>query len=216
VQARTAAERGSPVEMADAVADSGLGASETTREIDGPRTDSSTRESPLGHPVTVTVVATAVAGLAFGVYSGIARSLLAAFFAAVLVVLAAIDLEHRRIPNRIVLPAASIVLAAHIAIAPGRTVELILAPLAAAAFLFAPNLINSTAMGMGDVKLALLLGAGLGWAVVGALLVGFVATLPFAVWVLVRGGQTARNATLPLGPFLAFGGLVVLIVPQLG
>jgi prepilin signal peptidase PulO-like enzyme (type II secretory pathway) len=67
---------------------------------------------------------------------------------------------------------------------------------------------------MGDVKLALLLGAGLGWGVIGALLVGFLATLPFAIAVLVKGGRAATS-TLPLGPFLAFGGLVVLIVPRL-
>jgi hypothetical protein len=61
----------------------------------------------------------------------------------------------------------------------------------------------------------LLLGAGLGWGVVGAVLVGFMATLPFAVAILVRAGRSARNATLPLGPFLVFGGLFVLLAPRL-
>jgi leader peptidase (prepilin peptidase)/N-methyltransferase len=167
------------------------------------------------HPLAVAAVAIGVAAVAFAVYPTLSRSLLAAFLAAVLVVLAAIDLERRIIPNRIVLPATAIVLIAHIAIAPGRAVELIVAPLAAALFLFLPNLFNSSAMGMGDVKLALLLGAGLGWSVVGALLVGFLATVPFAVALLIQGGSAARKAALPLGPFLAFGGLVVLIVPRL-
>jgi leader peptidase (prepilin peptidase) / N-methyltransferase len=180
-----------------------------------------TRDTPsrpgalVSHPLRVGVVTVATAALAFASYPTIARSALAAFFAGVLIVLAAIDLEHRIIPNKIVLPATAIVLAAHIAIEPGRTVELIVAPLAAAVFLFLPNLFTSSAIGMGDVKLALLLGAGLGWGVIGALLIGFLATVPFAIAVLIRGGAAARKTMLPLGPFLAFGGLVILIVPRL-
>jgi leader peptidase (prepilin peptidase) / N-methyltransferase len=180
-----------------------------------------TRQAPsrpgalVSHPLRVGVVMVATAALAFASYPTIARSALAAFFAGVLIVLAAIDLEHRIIPNKIVLPATAIVLAAHIAIEPGRTVELIVAPLAAAVFLFLPNLFTSSAIGMGDVKLALLLGAGLGWGVIAALLIGFLATVPFAIAVLIRGGAAARKTMLPLGPFLAFGGLVILIVPRL-
>jgi leader peptidase (prepilin peptidase)/N-methyltransferase len=169
----------------------------------------------LRHPLPVAGVAIVVAAVAFACYPAGPRAVLAAFFAAVLVVLSATDLDRRVIPNVIVLPATVIVLIAHIAIAPGRTVELIVAPLAAALFLFLPNVFNSSAMGMGDVKLALLLGAGLGWGVIGALLVGFLAVLPFALAVLIRGGRGARTASLPLGPFLAFGGLVILIVPKL-
>ena len=156
-----------------------------------------------------------MAALAFASYPTTARSTLAAFLAAVLVVLAATDLERRIIPNRIVLPAIAVVFVAHVAIDPSRTIELIVAPLAAALFLFLPNLINSSAIGMGDVKLALLLGVGLGVGVVAALLVGFMAILPFAIVMLVRGGAAARKQALPLGPFLAFGGLVVLIAPRL-
>jgi leader peptidase (prepilin peptidase)/N-methyltransferase len=169
----------------------------------------------LAHPIPTAIVTVAVAALAAAVYPTPARSALAAFFAAVLVVLSAVDLERRIIPNRIVLPATVIVLIAHIAIAPGRTLELILAPLAAALFLFLPNLLNASAVGMGDVKLALLLGVGLGWGVIGALLVGFLSTLPFAITMLVRGGAAARTKMMPLGPFLAFGGLVILIAPRL-
>ena len=182
-----------------------------------PETPASPTETAplLAHPLPTAVAALALAAVAFACYPIGARSALAAFFASVLVVLAATDLERRIIPNRIVLPATVIVLIAHIAITPSRTVELILAPLAAALFLLLPNLLNSSAMGMGDVKLALLLGAGLGWGVIGALLVGFLSTLPIAIAMIVRGGAAARKQTIPLGPFLAFGGLVVLIVPRL-
>ncbi len=184
-------------------------------DVDGTEQDSPAQPF-IGRPLQIGSIAIAVAIITFVSYPSISRSLLAALLAAVLVVLAGIDLERRIIPNVIVLPATAVVFAWHVAIAPGRTVELIIAPLAAALFLFLPNLINSAAIGMGDVKLALLLGAGLGWGVIGALLIGFISTLPFAIVALARGGTAAGKGTLPLGPFLAFGGLVILILPRIG
>jgi leader peptidase (prepilin peptidase)/N-methyltransferase len=128
----------------------------------------------------------------------------------VLVVLAAIDLERRIIPNRIVLPATGLILATQIALSPDGAFEWVAAAVGAALFLLLPLLIYPSGMGMGDVKLALLLGAGLGWAVVPALFVGLMAAFVAAVVVLVRGGLAARKTALPFGPFLAFGGLVAL------
>ncbi len=141
-----------------------------------------------------------------------AHELVVAFFAAVLLVLSVIDLRTRRLPNRIVLPAAGIVLVAQIAIAPDRALEWILGALGAFAFLLAVNLFNPAGLGMGDVKLALLLGAALGWAVGAALVVGFVAAAIAGMVMIARGGWSARKATLPLGPFLAFGGLAALLL----
>ena len=138
------------------------------------------------------------------------EAVVASCFAVVLVVLAAIDLERRIIPNRIVLPATGLILAAQIALSPDRAIEWVGAAAGAALFLLLPLLIYPSGMGMGDVKLALLLGAGLGWAVVPALFVGLMAAFVAAVVVLVRGGLAARKTALPFGPFLAFGGLVAL------
>src|SRR5579863_2845875 len=88
--------------------------------------DPTAEQTPLlSHRAATTVGAVAAAAIAFACYPTVARSTLAAFFAAVLVVLAAIDLERRIIPNRIVLPATAVVLIAHIAIEPGRALELI-------------------------------------------------------------------------------------------
>jgi leader peptidase (prepilin peptidase)/N-methyltransferase len=112
-------------------------------------------------------------------------------------------------------PAIAIVLVARIASSPDRSIEWLLAALGAGVFLLLPNLVNRSAMGMGDVKLASFLGAGLGVGVVGAMVVAFASVLPFALGTLARGGLSARKATLPFGPFLAFGGLVVLILPPL-
>jgi prepilin signal peptidase PulO-like enzyme (type II secretory pathway) len=160
-------------------------------------------------------VAAALAGLAFASYPLGAAGAIAAFLAAVLVVIAAIDISTFRIPNRIVLPSAAIVLAANIAFSPGRAIEYVLAALLAGVVLVIPNLIRSSWMGMGDVKLGMLLGAALGWAVVGALEIAFISLLPFALVVRARGGREARTAALPFGPFMAFGALAVLIVPHI-
>lgn len=142
-----------------------------------------------------------------------AHDIVIGFFAAVLVVLAVVDLRTRRLPNVIVLPAAAIVLAAQIAIAPDRALEWIAGALGAFAFLLAAALFNPAGLGMGDVKLALLLGAALGWAVGAALLIGLFAAGLAGVTMIARNGWAAgRKTVLPLGPFLAAGGLVALFL----
>jgi leader peptidase (prepilin peptidase)/N-methyltransferase len=135
-----------------------------------------------------------------------------AFFAAVLVVLSVIDLRTRTLPNRIVLPAAAVVLAAQIAVSPGHWYEWILGALGAFSFLLVAALISPKGMGMGDVKLALLLGAALGWAVAPALFIGLSAAALAGLVLIARGGWAARKTAVPLGPFLALGGLVALFL----
>jgi leader peptidase (prepilin peptidase)/N-methyltransferase len=73
-------------------------------------------------------------------------------------------------------------------------------------------LIYPAGMGMGDVKLAALIGAALGRSVVAAIAVTLFAGGAFAVLVLVREGLGARKKAIPFGPFLALGGLVVLFL----
>jgi prepilin signal peptidase PulO-like enzyme (type II secretory pathway) len=69
-------------------------------------------------------------------------------------------------------------------------------------------------MGMGDVKLALLLGAMLGRTVSVGLMVGMVAALVPSVLLLARHGAAARKMGIPFAPFLAFGALVALFAGQ--
>jgi leader peptidase (prepilin peptidase) / N-methyltransferase len=163
----------------------------------------------------VSVVAVAVGSLLLAAASFVtfgwgAEAVVAACFAMVVLVLAAIDLEHRIIPNRIVIPATAMILVAQIALNPDRALEYIAAALGAALFLLVPQLIYPAGLGMGDVKLALLLGAGLGFAVVPAFVVGLLAAFVASVVILVRGGLAARKTALPVAPFLAFGALVAL------
>ena len=169
----------------------------------------------LRRPLPAVVLAPVLAGLAFACHPLGGGAVIAAFMAGVLVVLAATDLERRIIPNRIVLPATAIVLVAQIAISPDQSSEFILAAIVAGIFFLIPNLISPSLMGMGDVKLVVLLGAGLGAGVMGAITVAFITLFPVALATLIRGGLAARKTTLPFGPFLALGGLVVLIVPHL-
>lgn len=158
------------------------------------------------------VSATALAVLCFVRLGFEPRAWVAAYFAGVLAVLTAIDLERRILPNRIVLPSTAVVLLANVAIEPSRSPEWAAAALAAAAFLSLPLLMHPAGIGMGDVKLGLLLGAGLGKSVAVGLVLGFLAVLPVAVFILLRQGSKARRATIPFGPFLAFGALVTLFI----
>jgi leader peptidase (prepilin peptidase)/N-methyltransferase len=135
-----------------------------------------------------------------------------AVFAMVVVYLAAFDLEHRLIPNRIVVPAAAIVLSAQIAIYPDRSVEWVAAAAGAAAFFLVTLLVYPPGLGMGDVKLAVLLGAALGANVVGAMLVGAFAAAIFGAALVLQNGAEARKRAIAFGPFLAFGGVFALLL----
>ena len=161
------------------------------------------------------VVVLAAIGLAaaFLVRFGLtARGAIEAFVAAVLVWLSAIDVELRVLPNRIVLPAAALVLAAQIAAFPGHAVEWVVSALAAAGFLLLPLLLYPAGMGMGDVKLALLLGASLGRLVALALVLGLIAAALAGLALIARRGLAARKQPIPLGPFLALGAILALLL----
>jgi leader peptidase (prepilin peptidase)/N-methyltransferase len=160
------------------------------------------------------VLAASLAALAFATLP-LDRALVAAPLCGVLVVLSAIDIERRIIPNRIVLPASGLVLIAQLALFPSQAVEWILAPLLLAFLLMIPQLLGRAWMGMGDVKLALLLGAGLGWGGFGAVLLGCICVFPAALIVLIRGGLAARHASIPFGPFMSLGAIIILFGPHI-
>jgi leader peptidase (prepilin peptidase) / N-methyltransferase len=146
----------------------------------------------------------------FAVFGLSAEAAIAAFFCAALVAVSATDIEHRIVPNKIVLPAAAIVLVARTAL--DLSPEWALSALGASLFLFAAALAYPKGMGMGDVKLALLLGAALGRTVPVALLVGMFAALVPSIVLFARHGAAARKMALPFAPFLAIGGVVALFV----
>jgi leader peptidase (prepilin peptidase) / N-methyltransferase len=158
---------------------------------------------PLVELTTAVLVSACI--LAFGFTP---NALVSAVFCATLVVITVTDLERRIIPNRIVLPAAAFVLVGHTLI--DHSPQWALAALGASGFLLLAALAYPRGLGMGDVKLALLLGAGLGVTVPVALMTGFLAALVPSVILLARHGAAARKMAIPLGPFLALGGVVAL------
>jgi leader peptidase (prepilin peptidase) / N-methyltransferase len=159
------------------------------------------------YPAVELLTAVLLAGcvLAFGLS---AEAAVAAFLCAVLVAVSAIDIEHRIIPNRIVLPATVVVLAANTARDPSP--QWIIAGLAASGFLLAAALVYPAGMGMGDVKLALLMGVALGKTVPVALIVGMLAAMIPGIVLFARYGKKARKMGIPFGPFLALGSVVAL------
>ena len=140
-----------------------------------------------------------------------ARGLIYAFTAAALVVLSAIDINRRLLPDVIVLPSTALILAAQLLYFPEDWLEWVGASAGAALLFWVIHLVNRSGLGMGDVKLAGLLGAALGLDVVPALFLGSLAAALYGLALVVRHGTSARKRTLPLGPFLALGAIVVLL-----
>jgi leader peptidase (prepilin peptidase)/N-methyltransferase len=140
------------------------------------------------------------------------RAGVAALFCLALVAVSATDIRKRIIPNRIVLPAAALVLVGMTAVEPSP--QWAIGALGASAFLFVALLAYPSGMGMGDVKLALLLGAATGWYAPVALMVGMVSALVPSAVLLARHGAAARKMAIPFGPFLALGGIVALFAGE--
>jgi leader peptidase (prepilin peptidase) / N-methyltransferase len=160
------------------------------------------------------VVEAGTAGLAVAIVvrGGSVRELaLGLVLLAVLVPVALIDLDHRIIPNRITLPAALAAVLIGLATAPSRVPEQLIAGAGAAAFLLVFVLAYPRGMGMGDVKLAGVLGLFLERSVGVAILAAvFTATLVGAIVIARVGVKRGRKTALPFGPFLALGGIFAL------
>lgn len=131
---------------------------------------------------------------------------------AVLIPVSFIDLEHRLIPNRIVGPAAIAAVVIGLATRPSGIGAQLIAGAAAFAFLFIFALVYPRGLGMGDVKLAGVMGLFLSASVAVALVVGVVSSGVLSIGVLVqRGVREGRKVGFPLGPFLAFGGVIGIL-----
>jgi leader peptidase (prepilin peptidase)/N-methyltransferase len=131
-------------------------------------------------------------------------------FCALLVVITLTDLERRVIPNTVLLAGALVAVAIVAATDPGSLDTRAIAAAAGGGFLFLVALAYPRGMGMGDVKLAAVMGLYLGRAVAPALLIGFAAGALVGLAMIARRGATARKQAVPFGPFLALGGIVAL------
>jgi leader peptidase (prepilin peptidase) / N-methyltransferase len=185
----------------------------------GPLADRLATNAPLHEPLlrsiprsprlALVTVGTALLGGACGlVYGFTLEALIAVLFCWVLVVITRTDLEHRLIPDAIVLPGAVLLLALRTIDDP--SLEWILSALGAGLVLFLIVLVYPRGLGMGDVKLSAFLGAGLGISVIVGIVVGFFIAFVPALLVFARHGREARKQAIPLGPFLALGGVIAL------
>jgi leader peptidase (prepilin peptidase) / N-methyltransferase len=141
-----------------------------------------------------------------------ADALLGLLLVSVLVPVALIDLEHRRIPNVITYPAAVAAVVALALLQPDRLPEHLIAGAAAFGAFLVVALAKPGGMGMGDVKLAGVLGLFLGAAVAPAILIALAAGSASGIVLSVRhGAAVARKMQVPFGPFLALGGVTGIL-----
>jgi leader peptidase (prepilin peptidase)/N-methyltransferase len=137
-------------------------------------------------------------------------------FVAALIALAAIDFDHKILPNRIVYPMAAFGVIATLLVDQDDLVENLIAGAGAFAFLLVAVIAYPRGMGMGDVKLAGAMGLYLGLSVIPALLVAFLSGSVVGLAIIAREGAAGRKKAVPFGVFLALGGIAgVLAGPEL-
>ena len=139
------------------------------------------------------------------------EALLGIAFVLLLVPITLIDLEVRLIPNKLTLPGAIVAVVIVAIFAPDQLPEHLIAAAAAGGFLFVAFLVYPGGMGMGDVKLAFVMGLYLGRAVGPAMFAGLISGALVGAIIIARvGSKVGRKQAIPFGPYLALGGLVGL------
>jgi leader peptidase (prepilin peptidase) / N-methyltransferase len=156
----------------------------------------------------ITAALFAALTLHIGLHPKLAPALL---LTALVVPAAAIDLKHRIIPDAINVPGAVLVYATAVAAQPERWAELLIGGLAGLLFLGLAWFFYPKGMGLGDVKMVLMIGLALGKYVGVALFAAFTLSLVPSLGLLLVKGLRARKIGFPFGPFLAFGAVVGLM-----
>jgi leader peptidase (prepilin peptidase)/N-methyltransferase len=164
---------------------------------------------PVRYPLVEAL--TALLFVVVGLRVGLEDTLLPALALSITLVAAAeTDLEHHIIPNRLMASSAIAAVALWAIVDYSRLPENLIAGAAAGGFLLLAALAYPAGMGMGDVKLALLMGAALGKTVSVALMAGMLAAMIPGLFLIARHGAKARKMGIPFGPFLALGSVVAL------
>ena len=165
---------------------------------------------PARYPLVEVGTGVLLAGVALSA-SNLTSLLLGVTLVLLLVPITLIDLDHRIIPNRLTLIGALSAPAILLAAEPAALPEHLVAGLAAGGFLLAAALARPGGMGMGDVKLAGVLGLFLGSAVGPALLIALLSGTLVGAGIIARKGAAGRKIAIPFGPFLALGGVFGLL-----
>jgi leader peptidase (prepilin peptidase)/N-methyltransferase len=166
---------------------------------------------PLRYPLVELAVGAAFAATAVVLHDDPAQLALGLVFVAMLAAITLTDIEGQIIPNSILLVGAAAGLAIVAATDPSSLPERSIAALAAGGLLLAIGLAYPRGMGMGDVKLAAVMGLYLGSAVAPALMVGVLSGATVGLTLMAIRGSGARKLKVPFGPFLALGGVVALL-----
>jgi leader peptidase (prepilin peptidase)/N-methyltransferase len=136
-------------------------------------------------------------------------------FVLLLVPITLIDLDFRLIPNTLTLAGAVVAIALVLLTRPDDLVEHLIAAAAAGGFLLVAAIAYPAGMGMGDVKLAgvmgLFLGRAVGPAMFAAMILG---TVVGALVIARKGSKEGRKTAIPFGPYLALGGLIGLFAGE--
>ena len=136
-------------------------------------------------------------------------------FVLLLVPVTVIDLDFRIIPNKLMIAGTVVALAILALTSPDEIPEHLIAAVAAGGFLLVAAIAYPSGMGMGDVKLAFVMGLFLGREVGVAMLCALVAGSVVGIAVMARKGTAeGRKTAIPFGPFLAFGGIVGLLAGE--
>jgi leader peptidase (prepilin peptidase)/N-methyltransferase len=132
-------------------------------------------------------------------------------FVLLLVPVTLIDIDHRIIPNKLMLVGMVVSIGLVLATQPEDLTEHLIAAAGAGGFLLLAALAYPAGMGMGDVKLAGVMGLFLGRSAGAAMLVALVAGSVVGALIIARkGAKEGRKTAIPFGPYLAVGGLVAL------
>jgi leader peptidase (prepilin peptidase) / N-methyltransferase len=146
---------------------------------------------------------------------GFHRELIALIpFTAALIAISFIDIQHKIVPNKVVGPAAAYGLVTALAFRTHHVPELLIAGAGAFSFFLVAALIHPKGMGMGDVKLAGVMGLYLGKLVIPALVIAFLVGSVVGVVLVLRHGSRSRKIGVPFAPFMALGGLVAMLAGQ--
>jgi leader peptidase (prepilin peptidase)/N-methyltransferase len=164
------------------------------------------------YPLTELVVGLLFAATVLVYRGDAAEAVIGLAFIAVLAIVTLTDLEQRIIPNKVLIAGAILCVAIALPTDPGGVPERLVAAAAAGGLFFFVALAYPAGMGLGDVKLAAMMGLFLGRAVAPALLAALLAGSLVGLALIARHGSEARKMAIPFGPFLALGGVVGLLV----
>jgi leader peptidase (prepilin peptidase) / N-methyltransferase len=166
---------------------------------------------PARYPLVELAVGAAFAATALVLQDDTAALALGLVFVALLAAVTLTDLERRVIPNAIRIAGALIGIGIVGVTDPSSLPERLAAGVGGGGFLLLFALIYPRGMGMGDVKLAAVMGLFLGASIIPALFVGIALGALVGLWLMLRYGSEARKHAVPFGPFLAIGGVVGLL-----